>query len=174
MFFALFFTTSAISQDNAISNHFSNFIEENNFKISYVSDDMLKTILKKNKDAYGKELTEVMQSITSLHVVTAYKQNPDKQYNEAIATMSQTNYTQLFAKKDQVDKFSLFIKKNKNQISEMVLIARDHVDFVILDITGNINLEKITILGEALHFQGSEFLDQMNLSEKELKKLHIN
>jgi len=167
-----FFQSNA--QDNAISHHFSNYVTNSKFKVSYVSEDMFKAIIQKNKEKYGKELIEVMKNLTSLHVVTAYKQKPDEQYHDAIKLMNKTNYTLLFTKQDQVDKFSLYIKKNGKSISEMVLIARDHVDFVILDITGEIDLNKIIILGNAFQFQGSEFLDQMNLSEDELKKLHID
>ena len=161
------------AQDNAINKHYTEFVNNSNFDISYVSKEMFRTIIEKNKNKYGKELTEIMESLNSLHIVTAYKNKPDLQYNEAMNIMKITNYELLFTKQDQVDKFSLFISKKDNKIIEMVLIARDHVDFVILDITGDIDLKSIVFLGEAMRFQGSEFLDQMNLSEEELKKLHI-
>ncbi len=171
----LFFVTLQLSaQNNAVAKHFDDFIAKHSVKISYVSQDMFNTIMKKNEDEYEKELTDVMRSLSSLHVVTSYKKNPDRQYNEAMKVMRKTDYELLFTKEDQVDKFSLFIKKKRNKINEMVLVARDHVDFVILDITGDIDLNSIVYLGEALHFQGSEFLDQMNLSEAELRKLHID
>jgi len=150
------------AQETAINIYYTDFISNSKFEVTYLSKDMFKVIIERNKEDLDKNLISVMKRLTSLHVATSYKHQPDLQYNEVMKMMDTKTYSLLFTRQDEIDKISLFVKKEKDTIIEMVLIARDHVDFVILDITGDIDLEEITILGDALQFQGSEFLDQMN------------
>lgn len=158
---------------NGISRFFKHLITDNNFKSTYISNKMFETIMKTRKEELDDETRSILKDLTSLHVLTSERHNPGEQYREAIPKINTSEYPLLFSKQDQVDKFSLFTRKSGAVITEILLVARDHTDFVILSITGKIDLEKITRLASILHFQGSEFLEQMNLSEDSLRKLHI-
>lgn len=163
----LFFAANA--QNDAISSYFDQYVEDDNFTVVYISPKMFNMITKLDlnelKDIKNEPETQmaldIISNLKGLRVLTTEK-NPSKFYEEAIAKIPTQSYDLLMSVRDKGENVRIFTKDDGGSIiHELLLLVGGGSEFVMLSLTGVIDLEKVGHLAKIMDIKGAEHLDKV-------------
>ncbi len=159
----------ANAQNDAISSYFDQYVENDDFTVVYISPKMFNMITKldlneledvKNEPEAQMAL-ELISNLKGLRVLTTEK-NPLKFYEEAITKIPTNNYDLLMSVRDKGENVRIFTKDNGGSIiHELLLLVGGGTEFVMLSLTGDIDLEKVGNLAKIMDIKGAEHLDKV-------------
>ena len=164
----LFFAALNVSfgQADAISEYFDKYLEDERFTVVYVSGKMFSMLsnLDSADDDYN-DFKEVTEKLTGLRVLIS-DEDAYELYREAKNKINTKNEYELLmtVRTKKGNRVEFVVKETGNKIDELLLISggKDH-DFVLMSFVGDIDLDKISKLSDAIEMDGMEDL-------KELKK----
>ena len=159
---AFLLSLQGFSQSDAIGKFFSQYENNDKFTVVSVSPRMFKMMSKIKWDDVSADVKQTIQQITSLRILTT-ESNGLQYYKEAIKKLNVAEYEELMTIKSDGDNVKFLAKEKNNIINELLMLVGGNDDFVLMSITGNIDLDKISKLGETLNIQGMDNL-------KDLKK----
>ena len=159
---ALLLSLQGFAQNDAIGKFFSQYENNDKFTVVSVSPRMFKMMSKIKWDDVSADVKQTIQQITSLRILTT-ESNGLQYYREAVKKLNVAEYEELMTIKSDGDNIKFLAKEKNNIISELLMLVVGNDDFVLMSITGNIDLDKISKLGETLNIQGMDNL-------KDLKK----
>ncbi len=137
-----------ISTQYAQTSLFDKFEEMDEVTTVLVTQDAFKMLAKfKGKNAKNNEYIEMVQGLTSLRVFTTENDNVAKDMKNVIATyLKSSKLTQLMRVKDKGANVHIYVKKGKDEdhVSELLMSVNEKSNSVILSLTGNIDLNKIS------------------------------
>ena len=158
---ALLLSLHGFAQNDAIGKFFSQYENDDKFTVVSVSPRMFKMMSKIKWDDVSADVKQTIQQITSLRILTT-ESNGLQYYKEAIKKLNVAEYEELMTVKSEGDHVKFLAKEKNNIITELLMLVGGD-EFVLMSITGNIDLDKISKLGETLNIQGMDNL-------KDLKK----
>lgn len=146
---------------DAIDKYFQKYADDNAFTAVFISEYMFSLFANVEADnPEDKEVMEILKGLTSLHVLTTEK-NGLKYYEEAIKMLNTNEYKTLMTVKEEGTKVQFLIRKEGNQVKELLLLVGEKDEFVLLSIVGNIALDKISKLAKHMDVKGLEHLDKV-------------
>jgi hypothetical protein len=155
---------NSLSAQNAIEKYFQQYEDKDVFTSVYVSEHMFGLFadleVEDQKDA---EVLEIIGGLKNLHILTT-EQTPDKYYQEALRRINRQEYEVLMKVKDAGTNVQFLIKKKGDIIEELLLLAEDD-EFVLMSITGTIDLNKIARLAKHVDIEGLEHLEKVKDAE---------
>ncbi len=109
---------------------------------------------------------EVVGDLTGLRVLTADSITDGiALYKEAVSKVPANEYSELLTVRDGQENVRIWIKDSGNIVHELLLLVGSPDEFVLLSITGKIDLDKISTLSKALDVQGIDQLDKVKSSK---------
>ncbi|MDE1191071.1 MAG: DUF4252 domain-containing protein [Arachidicoccus sp.] len=150
-------SAQAFSQSDAINKFFSQYENDDNFTVVSISPKMFKMMSKINWNDVGQDVKQTISQITSLRLLETEK-NAQQIYKDAARKLNIASYEELMTVRDEGDNVKFLVKENNNIISELLMLVGSNDDFVLMSITGNIDLDKIAKLGETLNIQDMDKL----------------
>jgi hypothetical protein len=160
---ALFLCLQGFSQNDAIGKFFSQYANDDKFTVVSISPKMFKMMSKIKWDDVDNDTKQVIQQITSLRILTT-ETNGLQYYKEAIQKLNVAEYEELMTVKSDGANVRFLVKEKNNLVSELLMLVGGKDEFVLMSITGNIDLDKISKLGGTLNIQGMDNLK--NLKKK--------
>ncbi len=154
---AFLISVQAFSQSDAIGKFFSQYENDDNFTVVSISPKMFKMLSKINWDDVSADVKQTVSQITSLRLLETEK-NAQQIYKDAARKLNLASYEELMTVRDEGDNVKFLVKENNNTISELLMLVGSGDDFVLMSITGNIDLDKIAKLGETLNIQDMDKL----------------
>ncbi len=151
----LFVFHKSFGQENAIDKYFKDFQQKNSLGIVTVSSKMFTVFLESKQGKEKEELSNVLKKLSGLKVLsTSTSKNGDELYNSACALMPNSFETILTIK--ETDRNARFFTKENaaGKIIELVMVAFQWGRFLVVSITGDINLNDILKLSQNLNLQG--------------------
>lgn len=83
-------------------------------------------------------------------------------YNEAASELSSiNNFEELMTVKDGLDDVQFLIKEQADTIQQLLLLVGSEEEFVMITIEGNLDLNQLSKLSEAMDIKGMEHLDNL-------------
>lgn len=82
-------------------------------------------------------------------------------YNEAMTELPINRFEALMTVKDGLDDVQFLIKEQADTIQELLLLVGGEEEFVMINIQGNLDLNKLSKLSEAMDIKGMEHLDNL-------------
>jgi hypothetical protein len=159
--FVLFFSIAGSGQTDAIERFFSDYQNDENFTIVYVSPKMFQMVSKVTEGSEDKELASIVKDLKGLRILTS-KINPDKVYKEANKRLNIKEYEELVTVRDKESNVRFVTKESNGIINELLLLVGGKNEFVMMSFVGNIDLNKIAKLAKKLDIDGAEHLDKIN------------
>lgn len=147
-----FISLQAFSQNDAIGRFFNQYVNDDKFTVISISPKMFRMMSKINWDDVSPDVKQTISQINSLRLLET-ETNPKQVYQEASKKLNLSNYEELMTIRSDGDNIKFLTKGNGNIINELLMLVGGDDDFVLMSITGNIDLDKIAKMGEALNIQ---------------------
>lgn len=125
-------------------------------------------------DQNDKESKDLLSSLSGIRILSV----DDESLNKSLNFYDELNKDHFFDKikgeyellmdikeKDQVVKF--YVKENKEKRIARLLMVVGGDDNAIISITGNLDMNEIAKIGQGVHIQGLEHLNDIDKAEKE-------
>ena len=153
--------TWGANAQNAIEKYFQQYEDNDNFTSIYVSEHMFGLFADLEiEDGEDGEILEIIEGLKNIHILTT-EENGEKYYQEALKRIDRSEYSVLMKIKDEGSNLQFLIKKNGNTIEELLLLVGGE-EFVLLSISGRIDLKKISRLAKHVEIDGLEHLEKVN------------
>jgi hypothetical protein len=153
------------AQSDAIEKFFSDYQENENFSVVYVSPKMFQMVVKATSEQNNQELNSVLKDLKGLRILTT-NVNSDKIYKEANKRIPTKEYEELMTVRDKGSNIRFLTKETDSIISELLMIVGGANEFMMLSFVGNIDLNKISKLAKSLDIKGVEYLDNIDKKKK--------
>jgi len=156
-----FLGSNISAQDDAIEKYFLKYLDNEEFTVVYVSPKMFDIVAKMDLDNVDPEVTDVISGLKGLRILTT-ETNTLTYYEEALEKIDPKEYEVLMKVRDGDENVHFLIKEGENdKISELLLLVGGDSDFVLLSFVGDIDLDKISRLANAIDVKGAEHLDKI-------------
>ena len=157
---------TSFGQADAISEYFDKYLEDERFTVVYVSGKMFSMISKLDStDEDYDDFKEVTEKLKGLRILIS-DEDAYELYREAKSKINTKNEYELLmtVRTKKGNRVEFVVKEKDDKIDELLLISggKEH-DFVLMSFVGDIDLDKISRLSDAIELEGIEDL-------KELKK----
>lgn len=159
----LLLAASAFSQNDAINRFFNQYMDDERFTVVFISPKMFNLVSKISTDDEDWEnFREVVGGLTGLRVLTADSIDTGLTlYKEALSKVPSAEYAELLTVRDGKENVRIWVKDSGNIINELLLLVGAPDEFVLLSLTGQIDLDKISELSKGLDIQGVEHLKKV-------------
>ncbi|TNE55849.1 MAG: DUF4252 domain-containing protein [Bacteroidetes bacterium] len=157
------FAAVAPAQNDAINRFFNQYMEDERFTVVFVSPKMFSLVSKiSTEDEDWEKFREVVGGLTGLRVLTSDSLDSGLQlYKEALSKVPKTEYSELLTVRDGQENVRIWVKDSGSIINELLLLVGSPDEFVLLSLTGTIDLDKISELSKGLDIEGVEHLDKV-------------
>jgi len=151
----MFVSTLAFSQDNAVDKYFKDFEQSNSLDKTSVSSKMFSVFIESKEGKEKEDLATILKKLTGIKVLS--KEGPKngvELYNSACTLMPSTYETIMTLKETDRNAQFYTMEDGSGKITELVMVAFQWGRFLIVSITGDINLNDILKLSQNLNLQG--------------------
>ncbi len=162
----LFTAVSSFAQQDAITKYFSQYQDDVNFDVVYISPKMFSMVSKIEIDDMEPEIQEVIASMKGLRILHT-DVDAVKYYNEALKKINTSEYELLMTARGDGENIRFMIKDNGDIVEELLMIVGGGNDFAMMSFIGNIDLKKIGKLAKALDIDNLQYLENLNKDSKE-------
>lgn len=157
---ALVFSLHSYAQDDAIGKFFNKYVNDERFTVVSVSPRMFRLFSKIDWDSASAEVKEVVQNLTSLRILST-ETTPQQFYQEATKKIDMRQYQELMTVRDKGSNVRFLVQQTGNTIHELLMLVGDKDEFMLMSFTGNIDLDKISKLGQAMNIKGMDQLGDL-------------
>ena len=159
IFFALFITTSAFAQEDAISKYFSKYVDDDRFTVVYVRGKMFQMINKMElnfDDDEAEAVLSVVKDLKGLRILTT-EENGLAFYKEALSIINTKDYETLMTVREGNNENVQFLIRDENgQIHELLMVRSEKREFMVMSVYGDIDLNAIGRLSKVMKVRGME------------------
>jgi len=154
---------AAPAQNDAINRFFQQYMEDERFTVVFVSPKMFSLVSKiSTDDPEWEKVREVVGGLTGLRVLTSDSlDNGLPMYKEALGKVPASEYSELLTVRDGTENVRIWVKDSGNIINELLLLVGSPDEFVLLSLTGTIDLDKISSLAKGLDIDGAKHLEKI-------------
>jgi hypothetical protein len=149
-----------MSQADAITKYFNQYVEDTSFTVVYISPKMFQLISKLSEDEVDADVQAVIKDLKGLKVL-ATERNGMKYYNEAINKINVKEYEELMTVRDGDQNVRFVVKERNDVIEELLLLVGAPEQFVMISFVGKINLDQISKLSKSADISGLEHLEKV-------------
>lgn len=151
----------SVAQDDAIVKYFGKYADNDKFTSVYISNKMFSMF--SNTDEKGdKELSEVLNKLGGLRILTSDQANGTKMYQEAHGLLVTNGFEDLMRVKEKgKSEFRFLIREANGKIRELLMLSGEGNNFFLMSLIGDIDLKKISKLSKSFDVDGIENLDKL-------------
>jgi hypothetical protein len=91
-------------------------------------------------------------------------------YQEVFSTLPKNQFEELMTIRDKDNDMRFMVKEVNGKINELLMISGSPDSFMILSLTGEIDLNKVSKLGSKMNVKGLEKLEKMEEKPQPKKK----
>lgn len=161
----LVLSTATLAQDDAISRFFTEFESSEDFTKITMSSKMFELFLHlEGQTEEEKELIQTISKIKGMKVLALQSEHDDQakaMYKNALKRPS-SDYESLMTVEEENNQMSFFIKESNGIIAELLMIMGGNTEFVIMSLTGDIDLNQIANLGRSMDINGMNQLQYLS------------
>ncbi|MFN0014079.1 MAG: DUF4252 domain-containing protein [Saprospiraceae bacterium] len=169
LFLSLFVCSAfASAQNDAINRFFDAYLDDERFTVVFVSPKMFNIVSKiSTDDPDWERFRDVVGGLKGLRVLTAEGiDNGMTLYKEALGKIPASEYEELVTVRDGKENVRIWVKDSGNIINELLLLVGAPDEFVLMSLTGKIDLDKISSLTKGLNIEGVKHLEKLKNKER--------
>ncbi len=178
-----FLTSSISAQNDAINRYFMEQVENEIFSSVYVSPKLIEIVSEvdlrtldegldlDDGEFQGNEaamIEEILKQLKGLMVLRTDIE-PMKHYKEVLAKFSNhsANFDLLLSVRDEGNNVKIWTETSStNTIKELLLLVGGEDEMIMLSLTGNIDLKKISRLAGNVDIDGIQYLENLDKTEQ--------
>lgn len=149
---------------SALDQFFSQHQNDTAFTVVNISPKMFQMLAQiDTDDPESKEVMELVKGITGLRILVKDKGDGTKLYDEAFSKISSNGFEELMTVRDGGENVRFMVKEGNSPdiIKQLVLLVGGADDFVLMDLTGVINLKTIGKLSKNIDVPGAKHLEKL-------------
>ena len=155
---------STFAQQSVLDQFFETHRDDTAFTVVNISPKMFQMISRIDieEDENG-EISELIKGITGLRILVKDEGDGTKLYESAFGKISRDGFEELLTVRDKGENIRFMVKEGSSPdiIKQLVLLVGGADDFVLMDLTGVINLKTIGKLSKSLDVPGMEHLEKI-------------
>ncbi|HRI59926.1 MAG TPA: DUF4252 domain-containing protein [Saprospiraceae bacterium] len=161
------------AQNDAITRFFEKYVDDERFTVVYVSPKMFQLVSKIETDEEDwNKMREIVKDLGGLRVLVADSiEDGLKFYKDALSRVPAGEYEELLTVRDGKENVRIWVKDTDNIIEELLLLVGAPDEFVLLSITGKIDLDKISELSKTLDIDGAQHLEKVKSHKDDKVKI---
>jgi len=159
--------TSLSAQSSAIQRHFEKYGDDDRFTKITISSKMFSLFTNfETEDEGSQEMIETISKLKGLKMLVGNElDNAESMYND-IAKKPEKDMDELMRIEKQGSEFIFFItEKSDGVISELLMIAFEEKQVMMMSIVGEIDLKKMSQLSKHMNIEGFEHLENVGDEE---------
>ncbi|MBN1927255.1 MAG: DUF4252 domain-containing protein [Prolixibacteraceae bacterium] len=140
-----------------------NYRQQNNYFVSELGRKTIKLYLKEKEPA--TEVREVLEDIDNLRVLTFSMNNVDRVpvfINDVYISYELSEYTPFKIDRGTFESRMVFLKESDGLFSDLLVVTSSMANVSLVEIQGDIDLEKIALLKDALNLEGLNALSSID------------
>jgi hypothetical protein len=151
------------AQDDAIVRFFDKYMEDERFTVVYVSPKLFEMVAKIDTDDEDwQKVRPMVADLRGLRVLTSDSISDGLAlYKEAMSKIPTKEYTDLLTVRDGKEHVRIWVKEKGNVIDELLLLVGAPDEFVLLSLSGKIDLDKVSNLSKTLDVEGAQHLEKI-------------
>ncbi|MBP6978093.1 MAG: DUF4252 domain-containing protein [Bacteroidales bacterium] len=155
------------AQNSPMDKLFQKYAGKDCFTSVSISKDMFQLFSDIEGDKNDKDFEEfqgMISQLDGLRILTYSEENDCKGinfYEELTIVYPLQKYTELMVVQEKDEMVNFYILKEGNKIPELLMIAREPGETVVLSLTGNIDLSYISKLGKSMKIEGLDNLEKI-------------
>jgi hypothetical protein len=150
------------------------YADNDGFSASRITSDMFDLYVKKRNVDENSPVYNALKSLDNILVVTQsnWKHSSagveesvakeDEMHQLLLQHYSKNNFTMLKTEKQMGEDVKVYLKKNQDKIESVVLITKSPVMTQLIELQGDIDLQNVSQLNQALNLRGLENLYKIN------------
>jgi len=160
----IFLGGSIHAQESVLDQFFDQHRDDTAFTVINISPKMFQMIAgsdENNRD--DDEVTSLIKSITGLRILIKENGDGTQLFAEAFGKIAKHGFEELLTVKDKGENIRFMVREGAtdNIINQLVLLVGGADNFVLMDLTGNINLRTIGKLSKSMDLPGAEHLQKL-------------
>jgi hypothetical protein len=150
------------------------YADRDGFSASRITSDMFDLYVKKRNIDEKSPVYDALKNLDNILVVTQSnwrrgvtggeedKTTDDEMHQLLLQHYSRNNFTMLKTEKQMGEDVKVYLKKNQDKIESLALVTKSPVMTQVIELQGNINLQRVSQLNQALNLRGLENLYKIN------------
>lgn len=162
----LLLTAGVVSaQSNAVLDFRNKYKDSGKYFSVKIEGGLLKTLSNvETNDPDSKELIRLINGIDAIDIHSISKSEThfgNDDYHDLMRRVKREKFEDLMVVNDSGGKINFMIKELKGKVSDLLLLVNNHDEFLVMNISGDIDLHAISKLSEKVNFKGSENLEKL-------------
>lgn len=157
---------SAFSQNKDVKEIIEKFEGKTGITVISLNKDLLNMVSTSKQDS--SDLGNVLKGITEIRILVIEKKNPEQKelFKTMVQKMPVKQYKELMVVKDGKDQIKMFAIENKGKITDFILTVIGENDNVLINISGNIDMRRLSGLYKDMNFSGFNHLAKLENKQK--------
>ncbi|MCD7974173.1 MAG: DUF4252 domain-containing protein [Candidatus Azobacteroides sp.] len=151
LFIFLFSICSYISAQDFTTDFLDNHKERNeDFSVINVTSSMLKMVMEMEMGTVDDEFKSMLQDLKGIRILTT--EDNGKEYYDSARDLLVKQHEELVSVDKSAKNVRIFTKNTKNKMtSEVIMLMLENDKMTLVDIIGNINLDKLSELSKIVN-----------------------
>jgi len=169
MLFLVWTVTSVSAQTSAIQRHFEKYGDDDRFTKITISSKMFSLFANfETDDEDGQEMIQTISKLKGLKMLVGDELSDAETMYKDIAKKPEQDMDELMRIEKQGSEFMFFItEKSDGVISELLMIAFEEQQVMMMSIVGEIDLKKMSQLSKHMNIEGFEHLENVGGENEE-------
>jgi hypothetical protein len=143
---------TVISQDNVVDRYFRDFEQKHTLEKAVISAKMISVLAEDKQGKEKQELTSILKKLTRLTLLRKTGLSNGLELYNLASRLMPAGYEMIITMKELDRNARFYTREEKGgKISELVMIAFQQGRFMLVSITGDINLAEIRRLTQKLN-----------------------
>lgn len=161
----LLLTTMGMSQSQAVMDFHNKFKDNGKYLSLKIEGGLLKMLSNiETNDKDTREMLDAMNKIDAINVHCVERKDSgfdESEIKDFKRDIYKENFDELMIVRDGDSDIDFLIKEKKGKISDLLFLVDEPDEFVIVSISGDIDLKTIGRITKNMDIKGSEHLDKL-------------
>ncbi len=153
------------SQDSHLDNLFDKYSGQEGYTSVYITKYMFELFAELDTEKEVEDFNDVTSQLNAIKILTTNNKADKKQVanfkKEMLKSLSSKEYQDLMIVKEGKQDVTFKIRKNAGKITELLMLVSDELETVLIYLSGDINLKKISKLSKSMKVNGLEHLSKI-------------
>lgn len=153
----------SLFSQNKLDDFFDQYRDDDSFTMVNISPKMFQMIARLDLDEDEDEIVKTLaNTISGLRILIREDGDGRDLFKDAFSQINDGDFDELLTVRDKGEDIRFMVREGSdNTIQNLVLLVGGSDQFVLLDISGNIDLKTIGKLGNAIDIPGVEHLNKL-------------
>lgn len=162
-----------LAQKNPIDKLFEKYAGHDCFTTVNISGEMFALFANFENNADDQDFEDFQKMIEQLEGLKILSFTPGTDcgsidfYKEVLQVYPMEEYTELMVVQEKGEEVRFYVKKSNGGISELLMIAKETDEIVVLSLIGMLDMSYISKLSRSMNFHGLDKLEKIDEEERE-------